>query len=91
MEAEIKGDNFVCLKGTLTNDRIECVIGNVYASSDHQQRQKKMYESLGALRCKYNTEWIIGGDWNEVLSNDDRSTGAVCEQEETSQDNSKQM
>lgn len=61
----IKGSHFIFLKGTICST-FECVLVNVYAPNDANERNL-LWEELLNLKSSYDLPWCIRGDFNEIV------------------------
>ncbi|KAL9689681.1 hypothetical protein QQ045_010070 [Rhodiola kirilowii] len=72
--SKVKGKGFFLVHGLITLKYQERLMNfvNVYAPSLEKEKML-LWESLLALKSSFEGEWIIGGDFNYVLSEEERS------------------
>lgn len=73
-EEKITTQRLIFLKGVLVKSNQRCIIGNIYASNCMLGRRQHWEELLNQME-RWTDPWILGGDFNVVLSPDERKGG----------------
>ncbi|CAM8992379.1 unnamed protein product [Rhodiola kirilowii] len=70
---EVKGKGFILLHGSVVYSQQEILINfvNVYAPSGEKEKLQ-LWEELVELKGVFEGEWVIGGDFNSVLVEEER-------------------
>ncbi|KAK9283721.1 hypothetical protein L1049_011971 [Liquidambar formosana] len=62
----IKGDRFILIKGEILKGNFKCVIGNIYAPNDVDERLA-LWNLLRPMKSSSSEPWYLCGDFNEIL------------------------
>ncbi|XP_020262713.1 uncharacterized protein LOC109838703 [Asparagus officinalis] len=69
-------NQFITCKIESKDGRLSCLISVVYAFNDMTGR-KELWQDLIAFKQQVNGPWIIGGDFNTVVKNDEKIGGTI--------------
>ena len=58
----------------MENDGFQWVFSRVYGPTE-KRLSESFWEELGAIRSLWENPWCVGGDFNEILSPNERSRG----------------
>ncbi|KAL9659549.1 hypothetical protein QQ045_024356 [Rhodiola kirilowii] len=80
--SEEKGKGFILLHGTVTFNHQKVLLNflNVYAPNAKKEKLK-LWETLVDLKSFYKGEWVLGGDFNSVLQEEERSRSSFNEKD----------
>ncbi|KAL9673474.1 hypothetical protein QQ045_029732 [Rhodiola kirilowii] len=72
--SKVSGRSFTLVHGTIKENQLEVTINflNVYAPNTGKEKML-LWESLVELKASFSGEWVIGGDFNSVLLEEERS------------------
>ncbi|XP_071739306.1 uncharacterized protein [Rutidosis leptorrhynchoides] len=74
----VEGQFFLAIRGKWQGKMNETIVVNVYGPHKDDEK-KKFWDSLQDLMSFDNDEWVIGGDFNEVRSQDERQNSIFIE------------
>ncbi|CAM8969112.1 unnamed protein product [Rhodiola kirilowii] len=82
LRSEVKGKGFILVQGYVKGDQQPVLINlvNVYAPCNEKEKAA-LWESLVSLKPLYEGEWIVGGDFNSVLIEEERRGFKFCERD----------
>ncbi|GKV01045.1 hypothetical protein SLEP1_g13643 [Rubroshorea leprosula] len=73
MVRRIEGSGFIGMFGFWGNDAVPCFLINVYSSYDKQEKRIFWGELLDLIKANRGGNWCVGGDFNAVRDQDERS------------------
>ncbi|XVF60058.1 hypothetical protein PTKIN_Ptkin08bG0012400 [Pterospermum kingtungense] len=65
LESVVKSDRYFLLIGFLTDSKLRCRFGNIYAPNDDEERARFLDDLLNVL-LNWRVAWCLGGDFNVV-------------------------
>ncbi|OMO98831.1 reverse transcriptase [Corchorus capsularis] len=80
LEFAVVEQRYILCVGVLRTIGFHCVIGYIYGRNEEQGR-RVLWEELKDLKTHFDLPWILGGDFNVVLSTKDRMGAADNSQE----------
>ncbi|CAM8951096.1 unnamed protein product [Rhodiola kirilowii] len=82
LKSEEKGKSFILLHGTIMFNQQEVLMNYLNVNAPNSEKEKlNLWEVLIALKSSYKGEWVIGGDFNSVLLEEERNRSSFNEKD----------
>ncbi|XVE94527.1 hypothetical protein REPUB_Repub02eG0016400 [Reevesia pubescens] len=71
LESKFIAQRYILLVGTLIPLNLKCILGNIYAPNDDNERLL-LWDELITISDSQTSSWILGGDFNVVRSQEEK-------------------